>query len=138
MPSGAVSSVQVESSTWIAWGRSPCEAVGTCQRIGSPSHLGHRGGGKGGQAYAYDGRLALHAGRYLLLLDIDDQVLALVVARDTGDGDVDVTDRLCPLVGESLLFGLLLCAGGCLLGGGGFCAQGGPSVKVWLDVEARV
>lgn len=57
--------------------------------------------------YIYDWILALYACHQLLLLDFYDQVLALVVAWQTGDGHVDIADSLCPFVGERRLFFLL-------------------------------
>lgn len=71
-----------------------------------------------------NGVLALHAGHEFLLLDVHDQVLALIVAWDPGDGNVDVADRLYPLVGERSLFFLLFGEGCCRLGRGGLCQTG--------------
>lgn len=70
-------------------------------------------------AYTYNGLLSLDAGFYALLLDLDDQVLALEVARNASNGYIQVADSLLPLVGEGILLGLLFGAGGCLFGGGG-------------------
>lgn len=52
-----------------------------------------------------------------LLLDLNHHVFALQVTGDE-DGDVDVANGLRPLVGESILLGLLLGAGSGLFGGG--------------------
>ena len=54
--------------------------------------------------------LSLNACSQLLLLDLDNQVLALVVAWDL-ERDVDIFDGLYPLVWESLLLCLFLCSG---------------------------
>lgn len=91
--------------------------------LGTPAVVGVAGGGGGKWcgAYTYNGLLSLDASLYALLLDLDDQVPALEVARNAGDGDIYVGNGLLPLVGEGILLGLLLGAGGCLLGGGGFC-----------------
>lgn len=42
----------------------------------------------GERTYTYNGVLSLDAGFYALLLDLDDQVSALEVAWDSGDGDI--------------------------------------------------
>lgn len=68
--------------------------------------------------------LALYASHELLLLDVHDQVLALVVAWQTGDGDVHVADSLYPFVRKRSLFFLLLGQGCCRLGCGGLCQTG--------------
>lgn len=85
--------------------------------------------GQWGGTYTYNRLLSLDTGFYALLLDLDDQVLALEVARDSGNGDIYVANRLLPLVGEGILLGLLFGAGGCLFGGGGFWED----VSVVLD-----
>ena len=59
--------------------------------------------------------LSLNGGSQLLLLDLDNQVLALVVAWDL-ERDVDIFDGLCPLVWESVLLCLFL-RGGCSFNG---------------------
>lgn len=77
--------------------------------------------GSGGvSAYTYHGVLSLDAGFQALLLDLDDQVPALEVAWYSAEGDIYVANRLLPLIRKSILLGLLLGAGGCLLGGGRF------------------
>lgn len=70
-----------------------------------------------------DGLLPLDSGRDALLLDVYDQVAPLEVARHC-EGDVEVADGLGPLVGKSVLLGLLLGAGRGLFGGGWFCEGG--------------
>jgi len=62
--------------------------------------------------------LSLDACQQLRLLDFYDQVPRLEVSR-YGDVDVEVADRLRPLVRKGGLLGLLLGLGGCLflLGG---------------------
>lgn len=49
-------------------------------------------------AYIDDRGLTLDAGHQLVLLDIDDDVAALVVPGDTRDNDVELGDGLLPLV----------------------------------------
>lgn len=60
--------------------------------------------------------LTLNTSCETLLLDVNHHILALQVVGHE-DGDVDVANGLRPLVGESLLLGLLLGAGSGLLGG---------------------
>jgi hypothetical protein len=76
-------------------------------------------------SYIYDGLLPLDSCLQALPLDVDDEVPALVVSGQSRYGDVEVGDGLLPLVGKGILLGLLPGAGGCLLGGGGFCRDGG-------------
>ena len=69
--------------------------------------------------YLYDGRLALDAGGYGRLLDVDYKIPPLQVARHA-DLYLHVPDRLLPLVRQGVLLGLLLGARGGVLCGGGF------------------
>ena len=73
----------------------------------------------GPATHIYDWLLPLDACHELLLLDIDYEVPALVLAVDR-DGHVDVADRLRPLVWQGRLLGSLFCSRGRLLGGGWF------------------
>ena len=63
----------------------------------------------------YDWFLALDTGGQLVLLDLDNQILALVVAWDL-ERDIEILNGLCPLIGECLLLRLLLCGSCCLDG----------------------
>ena len=76
-----------------------------------------RGGGAG--TYLDDGILALDARREGLLLDLNDEVARLEVARDA-EGHVEVGNRLLPLVRQGGLLLGLLGAGSRLLGRRGF------------------
>lgn len=97
--------------------REACVSVSGLE-LGCSCCVGVRGQWRG--AYTYNGLLSLDAGLYALFLDLDDQVLALEIARNAGDGDIQVADSLLPLVREGILLGLLFGTGGCLFGGGGF------------------
>lgn len=110
VPSGAVVRVHVLSSTATAWGKVPCVRPGVSWGEGE---------GRGGGACLDDGFLALDPRRDGRLLDVDDEVAALEVARH-GKGHVGVADGLRPLVGERVLLGLFLGLGRGELGGGLF------------------
>ena len=89
-PEGEVVRVQVDSSTWISWGRSPYAFVNSYRR------------GEG-ENYIYKRFLSFHAEHKLLLLDIDNQILSFQVARYF-DCDIQITDCLSPFVRKSSLF----------------------------------
>jgi hypothetical protein len=85
--------------------------------------VGKRGEGREGwETHLENGVLPLDAGRNGVLLDVDDEVAPLEVARHR-EGDVEVADRLGPLVGEGVLLGLLLGARRGLFGGGWLCCR---------------
>jgi hypothetical protein len=88
VPEGEAVSVQVDSSTWISYGRSPC-----------PSYqLLNRRIWKRGIANVDDRVLAFDAQHKLLLFDVDIEILSFQISGYF-NGDIKITDRLCPFVG---------------------------------------
>lgn len=89
--------VHVESSTWMECGRSPCERLDApCERLDDTA-----------RTYGDNWLLSLNTSSQLVLLDLDNQVLALIVSWDL-EGDIDILDGLCPLVWERILLSFLL------------------------------
>lgn len=94
-----------------------------CKRLGRQSRREDclKGGGGKRSLYIYNGVLALHTGHELLLLNVHDEVLALVISWEAGDGNVNIADGLVPFVWKGSLFLLLLGEGSCRLGCSGLC-----------------
>jgi len=67
------------------------------------------------RVYLDNGLLALDAGGNSGFLDVDGQVAPFEIPGN-GKEDIEIGDCLCPLVGEGILFGLLLHARGGLFG----------------------
>jgi hypothetical protein len=67
-----------------------------------------------------NGFLPLDARHDGVLLDVNHEVARLEVAG-YGNVNVDIADGLPPFVGEGVLLGLFLGAGGGFFGGGGLC-----------------
>ena len=123
MPAGEVVSVQVDSSTWISWGRSPYKTM-----LSNRALIG-KVGVELGRAYGDDGFLTFYSYHDLLALDIDDHVPALEVSWYF-EGDIQVADLLRPFVWEGSLVFCFLCTGCCLFGGSWLYNTSGSAMNI--------